>query len=84
MTKAPLDIAYWREVVSLYLVIVGQQYDSFGHRLTNEKPVEWVLVKLREGSNFECMLGFDGQFFVASIEQVPAKNACIDLEVITA
>jgi hypothetical protein len=80
--KGELDVPYWREVVSLYLVIMGQQHDSFCHRLTDKEPVERILVMRRESRNFECMLGFDRQFFVTSIKQVPAKNACIDLKVL--
>jgi hypothetical protein len=78
-----LDVPYRSEVVPFYLIIVGQQHDSFCHRLTEEKPVERVFVKLRERRDFERMLRFDGQFFITSIKQVPAEDACVNLKVVT-
>lgn len=83
LIRAQLDVPYRSEVVPFYLIIVGQQYDSFCHRLTDEKPVERIFVKLWERRDFECMLRFDGQFFIASIKQVPAEDACIDPKVVT-
>jgi hypothetical protein len=59
ITRAQLDEPYRSGVVLFYLIIVCQQHDSFCHRLTNEKPVERVFVKLWERRHFECMLCFD-------------------------
>src|SRR3954463_11251331 len=81
--KRVLNVPYRGEVVPLYLIVVGQQHDSFCHRLTDEKPVERIFVKLWKRRYFECMRRFDGQFFITSIQQVPAKDACIDLKVVT-
>jgi len=40
-------------------------------------------MKLWERRDFECMLCFDGQFFITSIKQIPTEDACIDLKVVT-
>ena len=52
LPRAQLDVPYLSEVVPLDLVVVGQQHDSLhdslGDCLTDQKPVEGILVKLWE------------------------------------
>jgi len=82
--EQPSDITNRREVVTLDLVVMREQYDSLGNCLAKKESVERVTMKRRQGGDLECVLRLDGEFFIAGIQEAAAKHPCVDLKIFPA
>lgn len=74
-------LPYWSSVAG-ELRVCGEEGDPFDEGLSQEHPVEWILVERRERVDADGMFACDRQLDVTVVEERAAEHTRLDAEVL--